>query len=235
MGNKIDSWETLYHRIAEVSVMKEYTELELEAENMPVPEPSDKFVDFMNGLIEDLDEKEKKARAPKHLRYRIVAMVAVVSVFVGLALTAGAMGIKFSALFSDSTDTHRDIVFRDNLTAPAGWDSIYYITALPEGYQLVDQNNNDVCLISVYSTSKSSIQTFPSTITLYQYKKAPDILSVDTEGMEQKEIEIQGTLGTCFWNKERVLLAWQHDADYLILGTDLDQDTALMAANSIQK
>lgn len=232
MGNKIDSWETLYHRIAEVSVMKEYTELELEAENMPVPEPSDKFVDFMNGLIEDLDEKEKKARAPKHLRYRIVAMVAVVSVFVGLALTAGAMGIKFSALFSDSTDTHTDIVFRDNLTAPAGWDSIYYITALPEGYQLTDQNSSDAFLTSIYSDPNDAAH---KTIILYQYKEAPDILSMDTEGMDREEIEIQGVSGVCYQNEKRILLVWQHGEDYLMLGTDLDQKTALRAANSIEK
>lgn len=235
MENKTDSWETLYRRMAEISVMKEYTELELEAENTTVPEPSDKFVDFMNGLIEDLDEKERKTRAPKHIRYRVIAVAAVITVLAGLALTAGALGIKFSALFTNSTSTHTDIVFRDNLTTPTGWDTIYYITALPEGYQLVDQNNNDGCLISIYSTAKGSASTSPSTITLYQYRKAPDILSVDTEGMEQKEIEIQGTIGTCLWNEERILLAWQHDEDYLMLGTDLDEDTALMAANSIQK
>lgn len=232
MENESKKWELLYKRVAEASVMEDYTNSELEIQGIPDPEYSDEFRASMNSIVENLNAKNKKKQIKVRVRKHILAFVAVISTILVLAVSAGAVGGKFSFLFASSEATHTDVFFRNQWDIPKGWAYVYYITELPEGYQAVDRVDSDNSIITIYGVPSDSQR---ATINLEQYKTAPDFLSLDTEKMDSVEVEINGTSAVYFSSEDKTILMWNLNEDYLVLRTSLEADIAMQAAASVKK
>lgn len=114
MENESKKWELLYKRVAETSVMEDCMNLELEVQDIPDPEYSDEFLSSMNSIVESLNKKGKKQQIKVKVRKHILAFVAVISTILVLAVSVGAVGGKFSFLFTSSEPTHTDVFFEIN-------------------------------------------------------------------------------------------------------------------------
>lgn len=213
MENESKKWELLYKRVAETSVMEDCMNLELEVQDIPDPEYSDEFLSSMNSIVESLNKKGKKQQIKVKVRKHILAFVAVISTILVLAVSVGAVGGKFSFLFTSSEPTHTDVFFRNQWDIPKGWAYVYYITELPEGYQAVDRIDSDNSIITIYGVPNDNQR---ATLNLEQYKTAPDFLSLDTEKMDSEKVEINGTPAVCFSSENKRILIWNLNEDYLM-------------------
>lgn len=161
---------------------------------------------------------------------RFLVAAVVVCMLAGLPLIAAANGIKFFQLFQSKNESSMDIGYRaDDAAAVKG---IYYLSKLPDGYRLVDQDINDTFALTVYGNpSDSSLPT----ITLYQYDVAPNIVSLDQENLDETTVEIAGVTGKCYYSQEKCVVFWEMDDKYFQIVSKLQQKEAVELANSIRK
>ncbi len=189
-----------------------------------------------NGTV--LDNRRTDIRqAAKHVSLtkvvsfrRFLVAAVVVCLLAGLPLIAAANGIKFFQLFQSKNESSMDIGYRaDDAAAVKG---IYYLSKLPDGYRLVDQDINDTFALTVYGNpSDSSLPT----ITLYQYDVAPNIVSLDQENLDETTVEIAGVTGKCYYSQEKCVVFWEMDDKYFQIVSKLQQEEAVEIANSIRK
>ena len=189
-----------------------------------------------NGTV--LDNRRTDIRqAAKHVSLtkvvsfrRFLVAAVVVCLLAGLPLIAAANGIKFFQLFQSKNESSMDIGYRaDDAAAVKG---IYYLSKLPDGYRLVDQDINDTFALTVYGNpSDSSLPT----ITLYQYDVAPNIVSLDQENLDETTVEIAGVTGKCYYSQEKCVVFWEMDDKYFQIVSKLQQKEAVELANSIRK
>jgi len=161
---------------------------------------------------------------------RFLVAAVVVCMLAGLPLIAAANGIKFFQLFQSKNESSMDIGYRAADDAAA--KGIYYLSKLPDGYRLVDQDINDTFALTVYGNpSDSSLPT----ITLYQYDVAPNIVSLDQENLDETTVEIAGVTGKCYYSQEKCVVFWEMDDKYFQIVSKLQQKEAVELANSIRK
>lgn len=254
--------KVLLKSVAEAWVIEEQTEIELTSLREPDPTYSEEFWNAMNTVAAKLNKQQgenKSESAPidmmsadKYvednnqqsnsketertsitrvisLRRFLVAAV-VVCLIAGVPLIAAASGIKFFQLFQSKNESSMDIGYRaDDAAAVKG---IYYLSKLPDGYRLVDQDINDTFALTVYGNPSDS--TLP-TITLYQYDVAPNIVSLDQENLDETTVEIAGVTGKCYYSQEKCVVFWEMDDKYFQIVSKLQQKEAVELANSIRK
>ena len=118
---------------------------------------------------------------------RFLVAAVVVCMLAGLPLIAAANGIKFFQLFQSKNESSMDIGYRaDDAAAVKG---IYYLSKLPDGYRLVDQEINRSVAQTMYGDPTDDGKP---TIMLYQYDAAPNIMSLDQESTVYKGLHRVG-------------------------------------------
>lgn len=161
---------------------------------------------------------------------RFLVAVVVVCMLASLPLIAAASGIKFFQLFQSKNESSMDIGYRaDDAAAVKG---IYYLSKLPDGYQLVDQDINDTFALTIYSNPTDKSQP---ALALYQYDAAPNIMSLDQENVDETTVEIAGVTGKCYYSQEKCIIVWTMDDKYFQIVSKLQQKEAVEIANSIRK
>lgn len=161
---------------------------------------------------------------------RFLVAAVVVCMLAGLPLIAAANGIKFFQLFQSKNESSMDIGYRaDDAAAVKG---IYYLSKLPDGYRLVDQNINDTFTVTMYG---NPIDENQSVITLYQYDAAPNVISLDQENVDETTVEIAGATGKCYYSQEKCVIVWEMDDKYFQIVSTLQQKETVEIANSIRK
>lgn len=161
---------------------------------------------------------------------RFLVAAVVVCMLAGLPLIAAASGIKFFQLFQSKNESSMDIGYRtDDAAAIKG---IYYLSKLPDGYQLVDQDINDTFALTIYSNPTDENQP---ALALYQYDAAPNIMSLDQENVDETTVEIAGVTGKCYYSQEKCVIVWTMDDKYFQIVSKLQQEEAVEIANSIRK
>lgn len=224
--------ERLYQYMAQAYIAKQRAEAEEEIESLPEPEYSDVFCDSMDRIVKELNQKEQPAKKHTRIKKRLVMLVAAAMVFTVLAISTWALKAKFAVAYTTSASTHTDITFRDNLQTPEGWDYIYWLTNLPENYQLIDTIESKDNLTQIYA---NPAQPNLPQILFMQYKNAPDALSLNTEKAERHSVTIGESNAEHIFDGEQNLFVWQADDLYFVLSTSLSYDTALAAANSFTR
>lgn len=179
----------------------------------------------------DIHQAAKHMSLTKVVSFRrfLVAAV-VVCMLAGLPLIAAASGIKFFQLFQSKNESSMDVGYRaDDAAAVKG---IYYLSKLPDGYRLVDQNINDTFAVTMYGNPTDENQ---SIITLYQYDAAPNVISLDQENVDETTVEIAGVTGKCYYSQEKCVIIWEMDDKYFQIVSKLQQKETVEIANSIRK
>lgn len=161
---------------------------------------------------------------------RFLVAAVVVCLIAGVPLIAAANGIKFFQLFQSKNTSSVDIGYRDDDDAAV--KGIFYLSKLPDGYRLVDQNINDTFAVTMYGNPTDENQ---SVITLYQYDAAPNVISLDQENVDETTVEIAGVTGKCYYSQEKCVIVWEMDDKYFQIVSKLQQKETVEIANSIRK
>ena len=179
----------------------------------------------------DIHQATNHVSLTKVVSYRrfLVAAV-VVCMLAGLPLIAAASGIKFFQLFQSKNESSMDIGYRaDDAAAVKG---IYYLSKLPDGYRLVDQEINRSVAQTMYGDPTDDGKP---TIMLYQYDAAPNIMSLDQEDVDETTVEIAGVTGRCFYSQEKCVIVWEMNDKYFEIVSKLQREETIEIANSIRK
>lgn len=161
---------------------------------------------------------------------RFLVAAVVVCMLAGLPLIAAANGIKFFLLFQSKNESSMDIGYRaDDAAAVKG---IYYLSKLPDGYRLVDQEINRSVAQTMYGDPTDDGKP---TIMLYQYDAAPNIMSLDQEDVDETTVEIAGVTGRCFYSQEKCVIVWEMNDKYFEIVSKLQREETIEIANSIRK
>lgn len=189
-----------------------------------------------NGTVSD-NRRTDIRQAAKHVSLtkvvsfrRVLVAAVVVCMLAGLPLIAAASGIKFFRLFQSKNESSMDVGYRaDDAAAVKG---IYYLSKLPDGYMIVDQEINRSITQTMYGDPTDDSKPI---IMLYQYDAAPNIMSLDQEDVEETTVEIVGVTGRCYYSQEKCVIVWEMDDKYFEIVSKLQQEETIEIANSIRK
>lgn len=254
--------KVLLKSVAEAWVIEEQTEIELTSLREPDPTYSEEFWNAMNTVAAKLNKQQgenKSESAPidmmsadKYvednnqqsnsketertsitrvisLRRFLVAAV-VVCLIAGVPLIAAASGIKFFQLFQSKNESSMDIGYRaDDAAAVKG---IYYLSKLPDGYVMLNQEINSGVVKTIYGDVAD--ETKPS-ITLCQFEEAPNFLTIDQEGLEEKTVKIGNVTGKCYSSDEKSIISWEMGDVYFQLISTVPSSQLISIANSVIK
>ncbi len=143
----------------------------------PTPEQKQSFMDFI-----DKEIKEAQKRERKQYFIKIARRAACIVVILGLALTTTAYMANHQRMgfIAKDYDKYSDLQGSvDELQErPAGWESEYYPTWMPEGFVLTDSSSNKGVL---YYKKGNYIISF----AIFENSNSHAILGLDTEGMDK--------------------------------------------------
>lgn len=254
----------LLKSVAEAWINAEQTEIELSTLGKPDPEYSENFWNAMNDVAKKLNnqkaaEKFESAstdikttsangtvldnrrsdihQATNHVSLtkavsfrRFLVAAVVVCMLAGLPLIAAANGIKFFQLFQSKNESSMDIGYRaDDAAAVKG---IYYLSKLPEGYVMLNQEINSGVVKTIYGDVAD--ETKPS-ITLCQFEEAPNFLTIDQEGLDEKTVKIGNVTGICYSSDEKSIISWEMGDVYFQLISTVPSSQLISIANGVIK
>lgn len=250
--------------VAEAWINAEQTEIELSTLGKPDPEYSENFWNAMNDVAKKLN-KQKAAetteststevetqsangtvldnrrtdirQAAKHVSLtkvvsfrRFLVAAVVVCLLAGLPLIAAASGIKFFQLFQSKNESSMDIGYRTDDEAAA--KGVYFLGELPEGYAMLNQEIDNGVVKTVYGDITN--ETRPR-ITLNQFEEAPNFLTIDQEGIEEKTVKIGNVTGKSFSGDGKSIITWEMGDVYFQLISTIPTTQLIAIANSVRK
>ena len=179
----------------------------------------------------DIRQAAKHVSLTKIVSFRrfLVAAV-VVCMLAGLPLIAAASGIKFFQLFQSKNESSMDIGYRTDDAAAA--KGIYYLSKLPDGYTIVDQEINNLFAQTTYADSSDNTKPM---IILCQYDAAPNYMTIDQEQVEEKTVKIGQIVGKCYYSQEKSMILWEMDDKYFELTSSIMVDDLVEVAGSLRK
>lgn len=250
--------------VAEAWINAEQTEIELSTLGKPDPEYSENFWNAMNDVAKGLNnqksaEKSENAstaietpstngtvldnrradihQAAKHMSLtkvvsfrRFLVAAVVVCMLAGLPLIAAASGIKFFQLFQSKNESSMDIGYRTDDEAAA--KGVYFLGELPEGYAMLNQEIDNGVVKTVYGDITN--ETRPR-ITLNQFEEAPNFLTIDQEGIEEKTVKIGNVTGKSFSGDGKSIITWEMGDVYFQLISTIPTTQLIAIANSVRK
>lgn len=250
--------------VAEAWINAEQTEIELSTLGKPDPEYSENFWNAMNDVAKKLNnqkaaEKSESAstdietpstngtvldnrradihQAAKHMSLtkvvsfrRFLVAAVVVCMLAGLPLIAAASGIKFFQLFQSKNESSMDIGYRTDDEAAA--KGVYFLGELPEGYAMLNQEIDNGVVKTVYGDITN--ETRPR-ITLNQFEEAPNFLTIDQEGIEEKTVKIGNVTGKSFSGDGKSIITWEMGDVYFQLISTIPTTQLIAIANSVRK
>lgn len=152
---------------------------------VPVPELSFRHRRKMKRIF---SMYEKKLRSPKEYRVGGIKRYIIVMVMIFLAMCTVAAGA--AAIYGFMQNKHHD--FTELLTAnaencPKTIENVYYLSEMPEGYELYIEENNEYRMHkSYYNYATNMYMIFTQTVK-NRYKK-----NFNTEYREFEEFDIDG-------------------------------------------
>ncbi len=118
-------------------------------------------------------------------------------------------------------------------SCPAAIEHIYYLSELPEGFEMVDYCRTLTSVSTRYENKPSE-----KGITFSQYAKSSFTAHYNTEHHDIEEIDINGQSGLCIdFSDDRhnySLIAWDHGDYILEIVGDLDKNYAINLAKSAE-
>lgn len=165
------------------------------------------------------------------IRRTVTIMVTVIIILSTTVISVSALREAFIRFITEIFDTHTEVQTIQDNTAPESFEDIYAITNIPDGFEIVFQNDNITeapALITEYRNGQQCI-------IFSQYIKSRYDVNVNTEGYEMKRIEINGNEGFMVDMVDDYYIAWDN-GDYIfeIVG-NAGENILIGIANSVQK
>lgn len=177
----------------------------------------------------DKSTHTKKKRILPFKNGKLMAVAVAVFIIVGIPTAAVACGVDFLEWFRNVDSAYTDIFFTDDDESQL--KGAYRITDLPDGYEVLDVISNPTMIQTVYGVMDDSSQP---TISLQQYDGAPNIVSFDTEDLQELNVTVQGADAVCLTGDTVNILIWQGENFYFQITSTLDVDTLVELANSVR-
>jgi len=200
-------YDVIMRRATEMYVNEECKKLmeECEAEEF---EPSKKHKRKMKKLINSIGKEEHSLS----FTLQKVAVFAVAFAFCGgLALQVEAVRNGIANFYYDVTEQSMDISpSSDSISIPDGWDYVYTLGYIPEGYSLYDSGMKSTD--SFFTTYKNEDK---NKIIIRQSKSDDSKWSVDAEKMISERVDINGK-EAYLMDKGSYSIAWWYNGDYYI-------------------
>ncbi len=173
------------------------------------------------------DVMDKRNAAP-HFRWnRKTAIVVLAIIF--LAVLAGCAAVMYY-LGGFRTDVHTDntqlfpIDFTD---CPQSIEEVYYLSELPNGFELLEENISDISVFTAYIHSETG-----KTITFHQSIKTAFEPHYNTEYFDLEEISVDEHKGIGLEGKMGYIVAWDNGGYILEIWSDLSKSEAVNLAKS---
>lgn len=165
---------------------------------------------------------KKQKRHQSSLTKRIMKWVAIfILIVIGanaiLITSVEAYRIGFMKAIISMRDGFMNIDYQrekqeDTEHIPEGWDNLFYLSYVPEGYSIVDSVTSPVVAYIVYQNSEENA------IIFQQFPRGAN-MQLNTEGSEVTDIIINGEKAILIEHPEVTMLTWVQDDIALYLET----------------
>lgn len=165
------------------------------------------------------------------LRRTVTIMVTVIIILSTTVISVSALREAFIRFITEIFDTHTEVQTIQDDTAPESFEDIYVITNIPDGFEIVFQNNN-IDETPVLITEYQNEQEY---IIFSQYIKSRYDVNVNTEGYDMERMDINYNEGFKINMIDNLYIAWDN-GDYIfeIVG-NVGESVLIDMANSVQK
>lgn len=165
------------------------------------------------------------------MRRTVTIMVTVIIILSTTVISVSALREAFIRFITEIFDTHTEVQAIQDDTAPESFEDIYAIANIPDGFEIVFQNDNITeapALITEYRNGQQRI-------IFSQYIKSRYNVNVNTEGYEMIRIDINGSEGFMIDMVDDIYIAWDN-GDYIFeIESNVGKNTLIEIANSVQK
>jgi len=192
------------------------------------------FDDYINQLGESsIISNNKKSRLIIARRIAIVIICFAIGTTM-LSLNSEAFRLRLFSLFVKSTEQFSEVTYDDSIIRvtleddmPADWSNYYFPTLIPIGYTLsnVLDAGDDKYIIF---TNKEKLD-----LVFIQSALNATVL-VDSENALSYEVDINGIQGTIFEKTELTTLLWADNANSFYLIGNVDKNTLVKIASTMQ-
>ena len=144
------------------------------------------------------------------LRRTVTIMVTVIIILSTTVISVSALREAFIRFITEIFDTHTEVQTIQDDTAPESFEDIYVITNIPDGFEIVFQNDNAEGIPLLMTEYRNGQQR----IIFSQYIKSRYDVNVNTEGYEMERIYINGNEGFMVDMVNDYYIAWDN-GDYI--------------------
>lgn len=167
---------------------------------------------------------ENTCRFRWNIRIVIIAAIVFLSALAGCAAVIYSLGGFQTDVQSDNTQ-----IFPIDIDGcPQTIESVYGLSELPEGFELLEHFETDTMIYTSYLNNDTE-----QTITIIQSVKAEFRPHYDTERFELKEITVGEHTGICLGD-EHVTIAWDNGDYALEISANLDKEKTINLAKTIK-
>lgn len=165
------------------------------------------------------------------IRRTVTIMVTVIIILSTTVISVSALREAFIRFITEIFDTHTEVQAIQDDTAPESFEDIYVITNIPDGFEIVFQNDN----IEETPVLMTEYRNGQKRIIVNQWIKSQYDVNVNTEGFEMVRIDINGNEGFIVDMDDDYYIAWD-DGDYIleIIG-NIGENALIDIAKSVQK
>lgn len=165
------------------------------------------------------------------IRRTVTIMVTVIIILSTTVISVSALREAFIRFITEVFNTHTEVQAIQDDTAPESFEDIYAITNIPDGFEIVFQNDN----IEETPVLMTEYRNGQKRIIVNQWIKSQYDVNVNTEGFEMVRIDINGNEGFIVDMDDDYYIAWD-DGDYIleIIG-NIGENALIDIAKSVQK
>ncbi len=169
----------------------------------------------------------------RKLNRRFITAAVIVIMLAAFAVTAAAVLLLNGFIQKEYSD-NTQLFVEDFENCPATIEHIYYLSALPSGYEYWDGGVTQASNTNIYINRKNGY-----TLTFQQSVKSEFTGNYNNEGYELQEIKINGHNGIYIDystdNQSRTCLIWDNGDYILELMCVMNKEDAINLAKSVKK
>lgn len=190
--------------------------------------------EWFQTYVKDLEaESRKSVRRVKIKKYTSRASIAFLMLILSSAvvtMSVEAFRIKFLNLFIESGSDYNRVDFDSgnvNTDVPADWQGHYYPSYIPEGYSLLQAQENDKTKMLYYMTEGGEMLFFTQTTGEMG-------LNIDSEGVDIVSIPINDIDGYMIDKSGMIVISWSENGMVFTIEGEEEINTMIEIAEKIK-
>jgi hypothetical protein len=227
--------EVFFKHVGEAHIENLVNDLETHREEIDKIVIPKSFDDWFWKFSASKKKEERRKAAFKQLRY-ITAKVAVVAIVLLASLSIVTLSVKsvrakifdfFTNIFEQFSEVKTKIDFNNYAMKDINWESYYYPTYLPDGYEYKSNETFGTLKIIEFVKGIDLILSFNQTNTLGSIR-------FDTENAVVTNVSIKGNNGIIAVKDNRAFLIWNDGVTYFYLSGQVNDSDMIRIANSLE-